>query len=65
MNAASHMCANCSHTPSLNIARHGLTSVTSPSRIVNPVGLFIHALTDTTQKVPTTPAMPIGMSIAR
>ena len=39
MNAATHMCRNCSHTPSLNIARHGLMSVTSPSRIVKPGGV--------------------------
>ena len=46
------MWANCSQTPSLNIARHGSTSVTSPSTIRNPVGLFIQALTAITQKVP-------------
>ena len=65
MNAATHMCRNCSQTPSLNIARHGLMSTTSPSRIANPAGLFIHALTEMTQKVPTMPAMPIGTSITK
>jgi hypothetical protein len=42
-----------------------LTSVTSPPRIVNPVGLFIQAFTDTTQNVPTMPETHIGMSMAR
>ena len=65
MKAPTHMWANCSQTPSLNIARHGSTSVTSPSTIRNPVGLFIQALTAITQKVPTTPAHAIGISMAR
>lgn len=59
------MCRNCSHTPPLNIAAHGLTSTTAPSRIVKPAGLFIHALTDTTQNVPMTPDAPIGINIAK
>lgn len=65
MNAATHMCANCSHTPLLNIARHGSMSTTSPFTIRKPAGLFIHALTETTQNVPTMPARPIGMSVSR
>ena len=65
MNAPTHMCRNCSHTTSLNIAAHGLMSVTTPSRMVNPAGSFIHAFTDTTQNEPTMPDIAIGMSMAR
>jgi hypothetical protein len=54
------MCANCRAAPSLNIARHGRTSVTLPSTSRKPVGMFIQALTETTQNVPNTPAAIIG-----
>ena len=53
------MCANWSQTRSLNMAAQGSTSTTSPEAVSRkPVGLFIHALTEITQKVPTTPATP-------
>ncbi len=50
---------------SLNIAAHGSTSTTWPSTIRNPDGAFIQALTEITQKVPTTPATAIGTTISR
>ena len=65
MNAPTHMCRNCSQLNSLNIAASGCTSVTAPSRMWKPLGSFIHAFTDTTQKVPATPAIAIGTSIVR
>ena len=65
MKAPTHMCRNCSHDKSLNIAASGSTSATAPSRMVKPVGLFIQAFTDTTQKVPTMPAAAIGRSMIR
>ncbi len=42
MNAPTHMWANCSHTPSLNIARHGWTSTTSPVGGEPEAGRVVH-----------------------
>ena len=63
--AEPHMQELQPHQVGLNMAAHGSTSVTMPSRMVNPVGSFIQEFTETTQKVPTMPDIAIGISMAR
>ena len=59
------MWVNWTHTPRLNIAAHGSTSVTCPSTRRNPEGVFIQAFTEMMQNVPTTPETAIGTSVSR
>ena len=65
MNAPTHMCANCSHTKSLNIAAHGSTSVTcrrgwEPGGIVHPGVDRDHA-----ERADDAGDIAIGISMAR
>jgi hypothetical protein len=43
-----------------NRAFHGCTSAARPSTRVNPVGWFIHPLTEMTNSEPATPAIAMG-----
>ena len=60
MNPARYMCTSSCQTLSLNSAAIGSTSTTSPREIENPVGWFIHPLTEITMKEPVIPAIIIG-----
>ena len=57
---ARYMWTNSCHMLLLNSASNGLTSVTSPFSIRNPVGSFIQPFTEITKNAPVMPAMMIG-----
>jgi hypothetical protein len=48
-----------------NSAFHGCTSTARPFCSVNPVGWFIQPLTEMTNSEPATPAIAIGMPLAK
>ena len=61
MKAAKYMCTYSLQNIGLaNSACHGCTSVARPPASVNPVGWFIHPLTEMTNSEPATPAIATG-----
>ena len=66
MNAARYMCVSSGHRYALpNSASQGRTSTARPSSTRKPEGLFIHALTDSTNSEPVKPATTIGTPLSR
>ena len=66
MKAAKYMCTYSLQNIGLaNSACHGCTSTARPLRRVNPLGWFIHPLTEMTNNEPATPATATGMPVRK